>query len=82
MKLHSERGREVASQLFEAFQNSGIHGQKEMPEDTPPAGVEESSLEHLLFITLTVSIDYQREPPWGQTYTFDIIAYSTQFTQM
>ena len=22
------------------------------------------------------------EPPWGQTYTFDIIAYSTQFTQM
>lgn len=61
MELHSERGREVASQLFEAFQNSGIHGQKEMPEDTPPAGVEESSLEHLLFITLTVSIDYQRD---------------------
>ena len=61
MELHSERGREVASQLFEAFQKSGIHGQKEMPEDTPPAGVEESSLEHLLFITLTVSIDYQRD---------------------
>ena len=61
MKLHSERGREVASILFTAFQTSGIHGQTEMPEDIPPAGVAESSLEHLLFITLTVSIDYQRD---------------------
>ena len=61
MKLHSDRGREVASRLFAAFQTSGIHGQTEMPEDMPPAGVAESSLEHLLFITLTVSIDYQRD---------------------
>ena len=61
MRLHSERGREVAEQLFAAFQSSGIHGQTEMPEDVPPAGVTESSLEHLLFITLTVSIDYQRD---------------------
>ena len=61
MELHSERGREVAEHLFAAFQSSGIHGQTEMPEDVPPAGVTESSLEHLLFITLTVSIDYQRD---------------------
>jgi hypothetical protein len=61
MKLHIERGPEVACRLFSAFQTSGIHGLKEMPEDMLPAGVAESSLEHLLFITLTVSIDYQRD---------------------
>ena len=61
MFLHSERGREVAGELFAAFQTSGIHGHTEMPEDAPPAGVVGSSLEHLLFITLTVSIDYQRD---------------------
>ncbi len=32
-----------------------------MPEDLPPAGVTTGSLEHLLFITLTVAIDYQRD---------------------
>ncbi|WP_207231392.1 hypothetical protein [Methanofollis fontis] len=32
-----------------------------MPEDRPPAGVEVGSIEHILFLTLTVSIDYQRD---------------------
>jgi hypothetical protein len=32
-----------------------------MPEDVQPAGVERGSLEHILFITLMVAIDYQRE---------------------
>jgi hypothetical protein len=32
-----------------------------MPEDTLPEGVERGSLEHLLFITLTVAVDYQRD---------------------
>jgi hypothetical protein len=32
-----------------------------MPEDVRPDGVERGSLEHVLFITLTVAIDYQRE---------------------
>lgn len=32
-----------------------------MPEDILPDGVAHGSLEHLLYITLTVSIDYQRE---------------------
>jgi hypothetical protein len=33
----------------------------EMPESYPPVGVEAGSLEHLLFITLIVSIDYMRD---------------------
>lgn len=32
-----------------------------MPEDKPPDGVEKGSLKHLLFITLTVAIDYMRD---------------------
>ena len=32
-----------------------------MPEDISPKGVHKGSLEHLLFITLTTSIDYQRD---------------------
>ena len=32
-----------------------------MPEDILPAGMKKGSLEHLMFITLTVSIDYQRD---------------------
>jgi hypothetical protein len=32
-----------------------------MPEDILPKGVQKGSLEHILFITLTVSIDYQRD---------------------
>ena len=32
-----------------------------MPEDEPPKNVIRGSLEHLLFITLTVAIDYQRD---------------------
>lgn len=47
--------------LRDAFRTTGIHGQKGMPEDLLPAGVERGSLEHVLFITLTVAIDYQRE---------------------
>ena len=31
-----------------------------MPEDILPEGIRKGSLEHLIFITLTVSIDYQR----------------------
>lgn len=32
-----------------------------MPEDILPKGIHKGSLEHLMFITLTVSIDYQRD---------------------
>ena len=32
-----------------------------MPEDNLPEGVESGSLQHLLFITLTATIDYMRD---------------------
>jgi hypothetical protein len=56
-----ERGRTVARLLFESFRDQGIHGRKDMPEDEPPPGVQRGSLDRVLFITLTVAIDYQRD---------------------
>lgn len=56
-----EKARKVAPILYHAFLTEGIHGRKDMPEDRPPEGVTTGSLEHLLFLTLTVSIDYQRD---------------------
>ncbi len=56
-----EKGRRVAPLLYTAFRTTGIHGRVDMPEDRPPAGVETGSREHLLFLTLAVSIDYQRD---------------------
>jgi hypothetical protein len=58
--IDKDRGHKAADVLFQAFRTSGILGQKEMPEDILPIGVKRGSLEHILFITLTVSIDYQR----------------------
>ena len=56
-----KRGQKVARHLYDSYTSTGIHGNKDMPEDEIPAGVLRGSLEHLLFITLTVSIDYQRD---------------------
>lgn len=60
LEINADRGREVAALLYKAFSSTGIYGRTAMPEDITPEGVERGSLEHLLFITLTVSIDYQR----------------------
>jgi len=56
-----ERGRKVAHLLFQPFSTTGIHGKTEMPEDITPNGIVRGSLEHIIFITLTVTIDYQRD---------------------
>jgi hypothetical protein len=63
MALSSDipKGHRIASLLYEAFRTTGIHGRVDMPEDRPPQGVEAGSLEHILFLTLTVAIDYQRD---------------------
>jgi hypothetical protein len=55
------RGKELAGYLLETFQTQGIHGRNDMPEDVLPKMMNRGSLEHLLFTTLTVSIDYQRD---------------------
>lgn len=51
------RGAEVARLLHHALATTGIHGRSDMPEDALPGGHESESLEHVAFITLTVSID-------------------------
>jgi hypothetical protein len=61
LKIESERGKELAPLLYYSFATTGIFGNTEMPEDLLPAGMERGSLEHLLFLTLSVSIDYQRD---------------------
>lgn len=59
--IDQARGKKVAQLLYTSFSTTGIHGRTEMPEDITPAGVVRGSLEHIFFITLTVSIDYQRD---------------------
>ena len=59
--IDSERAGKLAELLHRKFLSTGIFGRVEMPEDLLPKGVIRGSLEHLLFITLTVAIDYQRD---------------------
>jgi hypothetical protein len=63
IEIDPDRGRKAAKVLYEKYNSVGIHGHKEMPEDISPTGIVEGSLEHILFITLSVSIDYQRDAP-------------------
>lgn len=55
------KGKQVARGLYESFSSSGILGSTEMSEDIIPKGVKRGSLDGLLFITLTVANDYQRD---------------------
>ena len=57
------RARTLATKLSSSFSvtGEGILGNTQMPEDLLPAGVSQGSLEHLLFVTLTVTIDYMRD---------------------
>jgi len=61
LKFDKERGAKVAEILFRTFNMAGIFGRNDMPEDKPPKGVKRGSIEHALFITLTVAIDYMRD---------------------
>lgn len=72
--IDKERGKKVAELLHNSFTTKGIHGRTDMPEDTTPDNVKIGSIEHILFLTLTVSIDYQRDAPslWDSSRkTFD-----------
>lgn len=70
LTINSEKAKSAAIILFEKFNSvEGIFGHNIMPEDLLPtwgsdltsSGIEKGSYEHLMFITLVVSIDYQRE---------------------
>jgi hypothetical protein len=56
-----DKGKKAAELLYNCFSGQGIFGHNEMPEDLLPSNVVPGSLEHIMFITLTVSIDYQRD---------------------
>jgi hypothetical protein len=77
--IDSIKGRKAARLLFDAFSSTGIHGRTDMPEDILP-DLKYGSLEHILFITLIVSIDYQRDAAalWEngrQTYNDSLTRY-------
>jgi hypothetical protein len=57
------RARQAGIILYKAFNNPrlGIFGKTLMPEDILAEGMMRGSYEHRVFITLTVSIDYQRD---------------------
>ncbi len=61
LKINPERGKKVSELLYNSFSTVGILGKTEMPEDILPKDIKRGSLEHLLFITFTVAIDYQRD---------------------
>ncbi len=61
INIDFERGKQVAELLYNSFTSQGIFEMIDMPEDIIPTGMIKGSLEHILFITLTVSIDYQRD---------------------
>ena len=63
LNIDTERGRGVAKLLYESFSTVGILGRTDMPEDIVPKGMTRGSLEHVIFVTLTVAIDYQRDGP-------------------
>ncbi len=56
------RAAKVGRALLDAYgSTAGFFGQRPMPEEEMPNGVVKGSLEHLVFLTLTESIDYQRD---------------------
>ncbi len=61
ISIDPEKARKAARKLYDSFNANGIHGRNDMPEDILPNGVERGSLDHLLFITFTTSIDYMRD---------------------
>ncbi len=65
MSLHQDipKTNQIAEILYKNFSTLGIHGRQDMPEDILPEGMIRGSLEHVLFLTLTVAIDYLRDAP-------------------
>jgi len=61
LTIDVSRAKLVGPALYQAFATKGIFGRKDMPEDLCPDGIECGSYEHLMFLTLTVALDYQRD---------------------
>lgn len=70
LTINPKQGKEIALTLFEKFNSDdGVFGHNIMPEDFVPRWgselqdikIDRGSYEHLLFITMVVSIDYLRD---------------------
>ncbi len=61
MNIDRQRGERAAVILYNGFRNEGVHGQTNMTEDILPDGVGAGSLEHIVYITLTMAVNYQRD---------------------
>lgn len=61
IEIDEVKGKEAARLLYDTFSFKGIFARKDMPEDLIPEGISIGSKEHVLFITMTVSIDYRRD---------------------
>lgn len=58
---NNERIESIALSLYKAYKSGSIFKQNTMPESILPSGVSRGSKEHIMFLTLTVSIDYMRD---------------------
>ncbi|MCJ7491198.1 MAG: hypothetical protein MUP15_03455 [Dehalococcoidia bacterium] len=63
LAVNVQAAREVGNTLRQSFNDPsiGILGHTTMPEDILPGGMTKGSYEHLMFTTLTVSLDYMRD---------------------
>jgi len=57
IKIDDRTGKKVAELLYNSFRTVGILGKTAMPEDAVPDFVKKGTLEHILFLMLTVSIE-------------------------
>ncbi|KPV61967.1 MAG: hypothetical protein AOA65_2135 [Candidatus Bathyarchaeota archaeon BA1] len=62
MAQNIERAQKVGEILLRNFTSQkGIFGRRNIPGDEKPENVKQGSYEHLMFITMVVSIDYMRD---------------------
>jgi hypothetical protein len=69
-----ERARHIAKTLHRRLSPNGVGllGMHDLPEDEVPEGMQKGSLEHITFLTLTVSVNRIRDAPklwsWPATH--------------
>lgn len=61
ISIDVNKAQQLAPKLYNKFRAGEVFNNAAMPEDAQPKEVEEGSVEHLIFITLTLALDYQRD---------------------
>lgn len=61
LQANPQRTRRIIEELLDWYSvRTGLMKGAELPESKPPEGVTRGSYDHIMFLTLSVSIDYQR----------------------